>query len=95
MSLSREFQIIPLEANNWWQKNDPTGTILNRLMLVFIFLPIGLVWKQYYALSFVVFACMIPYGFLVRKLAVRAVKNHLTTNPGEVEVFQQQGIISC
>jgi len=95
MSLSREFQIIPLEANNWWQKNDPTGTILNRLMLVFIFLPIGLVWKRYYALSFVVFACMIPYGFLVRKLAVRAVKNHLTTNPGEVEVFQQQGIISC
>lgn len=97
MSESKEpaFLISPLEANNWWQKNDPTGTILNRLMLAFIFVPIGLVWKHYYVLSFAVFALMVPYGLLVRQLAVRAVRRYLSVNPEQREEFEQQGIISC
>ena len=86
--------IVPLEANLWWQKNNPAGAVLNRLMLLFIFAPIGLVIKEYYALSVVVFAFMVPYGFLMRRLAMKAVRNHLESHPEEIEAFEKQGIIS-
>jgi hypothetical protein len=89
-----EMEISPFEANHWWQKHRPAGILLNRLMLLFIFVPIALVVKKYYLLSFIVFAFMIPYGFFLRRLAVRAVRNHLAANPGEIEVFEQRGIIS-
>ena len=90
-----ESKISPSEANYWWRKNDPAGALLNNLMLLFIVVPIALVLKGFYALSFVVFAFMAPYGFFVRYLAVRAVRHYLENHPGEREEFEQSGIISC
>jgi hypothetical protein len=82
------------EANYWWRKNDRAGALLNNLMLLFIVVPIGLVMKEFYTLSFVVFAFMVPYGLFVRFLAVRAVRHHLADHPDEIEQFEQSGIIS-
>jgi hypothetical protein len=64
-------------------------------MLLFIVVPIGLVLKSFYALSFLIFALMVPYGFLMRRLAVRAVRQHLQRHPEERVQFEQAGIISC
>jgi hypothetical protein len=88
-------QISPLEANYWWRETTPAGAVLNKLMVVFILIPIALVFKRFYALSFGVFALMIPYGLFVRHLAVRAVRQHLQTHPEERDQFRQSGIISC
>jgi hypothetical protein len=87
------FSIIAPEANEWWRKTEPAGALLNRLMILFIFAPIALVFKNLYALSFVVFSLMIPYGFLVRRLAVSAVRNHLANHPDSVEDFRDAGIL--
>jgi len=89
-----EFEIIPLEANRWWQKNAALGVLLNRLMLLFILVPIALVFKEFYRLSFVVFAFMVPYGFFVRFLAVRAVRHHLALHPESLKEFENDGIVS-
>jgi hypothetical protein len=88
-----EFEISPAEANYWWSKNQPTGTLLNRLMLAFVVGPIVLVFKNYYLLSLVVFSLMIPYGFLVRRLAVSAVRAYLANHPDSVLEFREAGII--
>jgi hypothetical protein len=88
------FEIVPLEANSWWRKNDRLGALLNRLMLLFIVVPILLVSQRQYSLSFVVFAFMIPYGFFLRYLAVRAVRNHIEDHPEKLEEFEAMGIIS-
>ena len=88
-----ELQINPIEANRWWQKNSVTGVLLNRLMLSFIFVPIGLVFMNQYVLSFVVFAFMVPYGLLVRHLAVRAVRAYVAAHPETLTGFQEEGII--
>jgi hypothetical protein len=90
-----EFEIVPLEANSWWRKNVRAGAILNRLMLLFILMPIVLVTQRRYTLSFIVFAFMIPYGFLLRVLAVRAVRAHIALHPEAVAEFEAQGVISC
>jgi hypothetical protein len=90
-----EFEISPVEANYWWRRTYPAGALLNKLMFLFIVVPIALVLKNFYGLSFVVFAFMVPYGLLVRHLAVRAVRHHLTEHPEKIEEFQQAGIISC
>ncbi len=82
------------EANYWWRKNDPAGALLNNLMLLFIAVPIVLVLKSFYAFSFVVFAFIVPYGFLMRYLAVRAVEQYLEGHPEEIENFEEAGIIS-
>jgi hypothetical protein len=82
------------EANYWWRKNDPAGALLNNLMLLFIAVPIVLVLKRFYAFSFVVFAFIVPYGFLMRHLAVRAVEQYLQSHPEEIEKFEEAGIIS-
>ena len=82
------------EANYWWRKNDPAGALLNNLMLLFIAIPIALVLKSFYAFSFAVFAFIVPYGLLVRRLAVRAVRQHLQNHPDEREKFEEAGIIS-
>jgi hypothetical protein len=87
-------KISPIEANYWWRKNEPAGALLNTLMVLFIIIPIGLVFKEFYALSFFVFAFMVPYGLLVRYLAVRVVRRHLELHPEKGEEFEQQGIIS-
>ena len=88
-------QISSLEANYWWRETRPSGALLNKLMVLFIVVPIVLVLKSFYALSFAVFALMVPYGLFVRHLAVRAVRQHLQTHPEEREHFEQAGIISC
>jgi hypothetical protein len=90
-----ECEIVPAEANHWWRTTDPLGALLNKLMLLFIAVPIALVLKSLYGLSFVVFAFMVPYGLFVRHLAVRAVRQYLTDHPEKLEEFEQAGIISC
>ena len=92
MSASSD-NIVSLEANNWWRKNEPAGALLNNLMIVFIFAPIALVLKSFYLLSFIVFSLMIPYGFLVRRLAVSAVRNYMASHPDSVEDFRSAGIL--
>ncbi len=90
-----ECEISPVEANYWWRRTDPMGALLNKLMFLFIVVPIALVLKNFYGLRFVVFAFMVPYGLFVRHLAVRAVRQHLTDHPEKMEEFEQAGIISC
>jgi hypothetical protein len=90
-----EYEVSAVEANYWWRETTPVGALLNKLMFMFVAAPIALVWKQFYAMSFVVFAFMIPYGLLVRRLAVRAVRRHLESHPEERWQFEQAGIISC
>ena len=82
------------EANYWWRKNDPAGALLNSLMLLFIAVPIALVLKNFYAFSFAIFAFIVPYGFFLRHLAVRAVEQYLQSHPDEFEKFEEAGIIS-
>ena len=90
-----EFEVKPAEANTWWQNNTVAGMFLNRLMIAFIFVPIGLVFLRRYTLSFVVFAFMVPYGFLVRTLAVGAVRRFVAEHPDSLEEFDSQGVIQC
>jgi hypothetical protein len=90
-----ECEVSSVEANYWWRETTPVGALLNKLMFLFIVAPIGLVMKQFYAMSFVVFAFMVPYGLFVRQLAVRAVRKHIECHPEEREQFEQAGIISC
>ena len=63
-----ECEISAVEANYWWRRTTPAGALLNKLMFLFIVVPIGLVLKSLYSLSFVVFAFMVPYGFFLRFL---------------------------
>ena len=93
MTNVREIKISPIEANYWWRKNEPAGALLNTLMVLFIVVPIGLVMKKFFLLSFVVFAFMVPYGLFVRYLAVRFVRRQLELYPEKGEEFEQQGII--
>jgi hypothetical protein len=87
-------QISSPEANYWWRQTTPAGALLNKLMLLFIVVPVALVLKNFYVLSVMVFAFMIPYGLFLRRLAVRAVRQHLQNHPEEREHFEQDGIIS-
>ena len=89
-----ECEVSAVEANYWWRKTTPAGALLNKLMLLFICVPIALVFKSFYGLSFAVFAFMVPYGLFVRYLAVRAVRQHLEEHPEQREEFEQSGIIS-
>ena len=87
--------VSAVEANHWWRETVPAGALLNKLMFLFIVLPIALVLKRFYVLSFVVFALMVPYGLFVRHLAVRAVRRHLENHPEDREEFEKARIISC
>ena len=89
-----ECEVSAAEANYWWRQKTPVGALLNKLMLLFILVPIVLVFKSFYGLSFMVFAFMVPYGLFVRYLAVRAVRQHLEEHPEQREEFEQAGIIS-
>ena len=62
-------------------------------MILFIFVPIALVFLNYYNLSFLVFTLMIPYGFFTRYMAVRAVRQFLSTHPEAHEEFEKEGIL--
>jgi hypothetical protein len=87
-------EVSSVEANHWWREATPAGAVLNKLLFLFIVVPIALVLKQFYTLSFVVFAFMVPYGLFVRQLAVRAVRQHLDNHPEDREEFERAGIIS-
>ena len=87
-------KVDPLEANYWWRKNEPAGALLNSLMFLFIAVPIGLVMKKFYVLSFFIFSFMVPYGLFLRYLAVRVVRRRIELHPEESEEFQQGGIVS-
>ena len=93
MSASDDFEISPIEATYWWRKNEAAGALLNNLMFAFIVVPVILVFKSFYVLSFVVFSLMVPYGLLVRRLAVLAVRAHLANHPERVLEFRDAGII--
>ena len=56
------------------------GRPSQQLDVLFIVVPIGLVMKRFYVVSFIVFVFMVPYGFLMRYLAVRAVRRGLELN---------------
>jgi hypothetical protein len=86
--------VSPAEANYWWRKNDPVGALLNNLMFLFVIGPIVLVLKSFYALSFALFALMVPYGLFLRWLATRAVRRHLESHPEESDKFEETRIIS-
>jgi hypothetical protein len=91
--LPDDLQISSLEANYWWRKTDPVGAFLNNLMFAFIVAPVVLVLRSYYVLSFVIFALMVPYGFLLRWLAVAAVRRRLAKHPEDMLEFREAGII--
>ena len=74
-------KVDPIAANYWWRKNEPAGALLNNLMFLFIVVPIALVMKKFYVLSFLVFAFMVPYGLFLRYLAVRFIRRRLTLHP--------------
>jgi hypothetical protein len=93
VSSKPSLEISAVEANNWWLKNEPAGILLNKLRILFIMVPIGLVFKDLYVWSFAVFSLMIPYGFFVRYLACCAVRKHLATNPAALEDFRNAGIV--
>ena len=92
-SLPAEFQISSLEANYWWRKTNPLGAFMNNLMFVFIVAPVALVLKGYYGPSFFIFALMVPYGLLLRRMAVSAVRGYLANHPESVLEFREAGII--
>jgi hypothetical protein len=86
--------ISAAEANRWWQKNDPVGAILNRLMLVFVLGPMALAYKEYFLTSAVVFAFLVPYGFLMRYLAVVTVRHRIAKNPESLSEFMDAGVVN-
>ena len=95
MSESDQTDLISsIEANYCWRQTSPSGALLNKLMILFIVVPVALVLKRFYVISMLVFAFMIPYGLFLRRLAVRAVRQHLQDHPEEREQFEQAGIIS-
>jgi len=90
----KQMKINSIEANYWWRKTEPTGALLNNLLFAFIVVPIALVLKTFYTLSFVVFAFMVPYGLFVRHLAGIAVRRYLSSHPEALQDFEEDGIIS-
>jgi hypothetical protein len=87
-------RINPVEASYWWRQSSPAGAVLSKLMVLFIVVPVALVLKSFYILSFALFALMVPYGFFVRRLAVRAARQYVDEHPEERENFEKAGIIS-
>ena len=88
-----ELQISSVEAGYWWRKTNPVGALLNSLMFAFIVGPVILVFKSFYTLSLIVFALMVPYGFLLRWMAVLAVRRRLAKHPEDMLEFREAGII--
>jgi hypothetical protein len=82
------------EANDWWRQTQPAGAVLNRLMILFILAPVVLAMNSSYILSFLIFALMVPYGLLVRRLAVQALRRHLRDHPEARAQFEEAGVIS-
>lgn len=86
-------EISPVEANIWWRTTQVTGVFLNRMMLALVLAPVALVLYGYTYLSLVAFASLIPYGLLLRRLAVRAVRREIRDRPEAALEFEQAGIV--
>ena len=70
------------------------GTIMHRLMLLFIAVPVLLVATGYTALSLLIFGLMVPYGLLLQHLAARSVSTFIQTHPEALTEFEETGVIS-
>ncbi len=90
---TRPFEVVRKEASYWWGTNDVAGVILHRLMLLFIFVPLVLVYYRYYVYSFFVFAGMVPYGLFLQYLAERSIVKIIRRNPETIEHFEEEGVI--
>lgn len=90
---SEGFKVVRHEASYWWRTNDLAGTILHRLMLLFIFVPLTLVYYGYYVPSFLVFCGMVPYGLVLQILAERSVVGLIRKHPETVAHFEREGVI--
>ncbi len=90
---TRPFEIVRKEAWYWWRTNHVAGVILHRLMLLFIFVPLVLLYYRYYVYSFVVFAGMVPYGLFLQYLAERSIVEIIRRNPETIGHFEEEGVI--
>jgi hypothetical protein len=91
--LTPPFEVNGHEASYWWRTTQVTGAILHGLMLLFIFVPMALVYYRYYVSSFLVFAGIIPFGFFLRYLAERRVARIIRKHPETLDHFEQEGVI--
>ncbi len=87
------FEVVRKEAWYWWRTNHVVGVILHRLMLLFIFVPLVLVYYRYYVYSFFVFAGMVPYGLFLQYLAERSIVEIIRRNPETIGRFEEEGVI--
>jgi hypothetical protein len=87
------FEVIPDEAAYWWRTTQVSGAILHRLMILFILVPMVLVYYRYYVSSFLVFALIVPYGLFLRYLSELSVTRIIRKNPETLEHFEQEGVI--
>ncbi len=92
--MSPRFEVVRSEALYWWRTNVIAGTVMHRLMLLFIAVPILLVAKGYYGLSLLIFGLMVPYGLLLQHLAARSVSTFIQTHPESLGEFEETGVIS-
>lgn len=90
---TQRFEIVRKEAVYWWRTNHVAGIILHRTMLLFILVPVLLVYFGYYVYSFLVFAGMVPYGLFLQYLAERSVLGIIRRNPETIEHFEEEGVI--
>ena len=91
--MSPLFEVVAKEASYWWRTNVLAGTLLHRLMLLFIAIPLVLVMKGYYLTSLLVFSFMVPYGLLLKHLARRAVAGMIAKHPKTLSEFKEAGVI--
>ncbi|HEX4998389.1 MAG TPA: hypothetical protein VFY29_09190 [Terriglobia bacterium] len=87
------YVISAVEATAWWRRHEPAGAFFNRLWLAFIGAPIVLVVNDYFRASVIVFSLIVPYGFLVRYLAVIAVRRRLAREPESLSEFRDSGVV--
>ena len=92
--MSRQFEVDANEASYWWRTNAVLGALLNRLMLLFIAVPLVLVWKGLYVTSFVIFSFMVPYGLFLRRMAMRTVVVLIEKHPETFAEFEAAGVVS-
>lgn len=86
-------EISPVEANIWWRTHHLAGVVLNRLMLVLVLAPVALVLYGHTYLSLLAFATLVPYGFFLRYLAVRAVRKEILARPESAPEFEECGVL--
>ncbi len=87
------FRVLRKEASYWWRTRTVPGAVLHRLMLLFIFVPLALVYYRYYIASFLVFGGIVPYGLLLEYVAERSVVRAIRKNPETLEEFADEGVV--